>query len=304
MGLDLRIAMLRADAQPMPAARSRARVAIQSVVRFDEHQRIQHVLMMSSFITLALTGLPQKFSDLSISQWWVSLLGGLEVVRIIHRTAGIIMLTDCMYHLTYIVYRMGFQGRMGPLRMLPTPKDGFDMAQQIFYFLGLQKEKPKFDRFNYLEKFDYWAVFWGIAMIGTSGLLLMFPVLATHFLPGQVLPVAITIHSDEAILAVGWILIVHMFNVHLAPWVFPFSPAIFTGKMTAHQCAEDHPLEWERIVAKSGAEPVARALRDEHTPIVAIVGGQMRSAAVASTRGARTRIRRLRQLLSARRMSS
>jgi cytochrome b subunit of formate dehydrogenase len=304
MGLDLRIATLRADAPAMPVAKSRARVAIQSVVRFDTHQRIQHVLMMSSFITLALTGLPQKFSDLSVSQWWVSTLGGLEMVRIIHRTAGTVMLTDCVYHLSYIVYRMGFQGRMGPLRMLPTPKDGIDMAQTIFYFLGLQEQKPKFDRFNYLEKFDYWAVFWGIAMIGTSGLLLMFPVLVTQFLPGQVLPVAITIHSDEAILAVGWILIVHMFNVHLAPWVFPFSPAIFTGKMTAHQCAEDHPLEWERIVAKSGSEPVARALTDAHTPPAAIVAGRIRAAAAASTRGVRTRLRDLLERLSTRRMES
>jgi formate dehydrogenase subunit gamma len=260
--------------------------------------------MMSSFITLALTGLPQKFSDLSVSHWWVSLLGGLEVVRIIHRTAGIIMLTDCMYHLAYLVYRMGFQGRMGPLRMLPTPRDGIDMAETIFYFLGLKEQKPKFDRFNYIEKFDYWAVFWGIAMIGTSGLLLMFPVIATQLLPGQVLPVAITIHSDEAILAVGWILVVHMFNVHLAPWVFPFSPAIFTGKMTAHQCAEDHPLEWQRIVARSGDQPVARALTDSITPPAAIVAGRVRSVAAAPARGARLGLRSLRERLSARRVQS
>ena len=303
MGLDLRLAGLRADAEPMPA-RSRARVAIQSVVRFDEHQRVQHVLMMSSFITLALTGLPQKFSDLSVRQWWVSMLGGLEVVRIIHRTAGVIMLTDCIYHLAYLVFRMGVQGRMGPLRMLPTPKDGIDMAQTIFYFLGLQPEKPKFDRFTYLEKFDYWAVFWGIAMIGTSGLMLMFPVLATQVLPGQVLPIAITVHSDEAILAVGWILIVHMFNVHLAPWVFPFSPAIFTGKMTARQCAEDHPLEWERIVAKGEVAPVATALTDEGTPVISIVTRPARRMAAAAARGTRARYRKLWERLVARRAES
>ena len=304
MGLDLRLAGLRAEAEARPAARTRPKVAIQSVVRFDTHQRVQHVLMMSSFITLALTGLPQKFSDLSISQWWVSLLGGLEMVRIIHRTAGVVMLTDCAYHLAYLVYRMGFQGRMGPLRMLPTPKDGFDMVGAIFYFLGLQPQKPKFDRFNYLEKFDYWAVFWGIAMICTSGLMLMFPVLVTHVLPGQVLQVAITIHSDEAILAVGWILIVHMFNVHLAPWVFPFSPAIFTGKMTARQCAEDHPLEWERIVAQSGSEPVARALTDARTPVVAIAGRRTRDVAASAARGARVGARELRRRLRARRVES
>jgi hypothetical protein len=95
-----------------------------------------------------------------------------------------------------------------------------------------------------------------------------------------------------------------MFNVHLAPWVFPFSPAIFTGKMTAHQCAEDHPLEWQRIVARSGDEPVARALTDAVTPPVAIVAGRVRGAAAAPARGARLGLRSLRARLSARRVQS
>jgi formate dehydrogenase subunit gamma len=254
MGIDLRLLRYReATAELAPA--SKTKPAVETVVRFDPHQRVQHFLMMSSFITLALTGLPQKFSDLSLSQWWVSALGGLEMVRIIHRTAGIIMLTDCLYHLTYLFYRIGVQGKFGPLRMIPTPKDGIDMARTILYFLGLQREKPKFDRFTYLEKFDYWAVFWGIVMIGGSGLVLLFPLVATSVLPAQVIPLGMTIHSDEAVLAVGWILIVHMFNVHLAPWVFPFNPAIFTGRLTAHQVAEDHPLEWERIVAARNTVP-------------------------------------------------
>ncbi len=250
MGIELRIP--RSHAAAVEAAPSRV-VVEDSVVRFDPHQRLQHILMMSSFIILALTGLPQKFSDLSLSRWWVDSLGGLETVRVIHRTAGIVMLTDCVYHLCYLAYRVGIQRQLGPLRMIPTPKDARDVVLTLLYFLGLQPEKPKFDRFSYLEKFDYWAVFWGIVMIGGSGLILIFPVLAVRFLPGQILPVAITIHSDEAILAVGWILVVHMFNVHLAPWVFPFNPAIFTGKMTAHRCAEEHPLEWERITSAERA---------------------------------------------------
>jgi cytochrome b subunit of formate dehydrogenase len=241
-----------------PAASRKARAAEESIVRFDAHQRVQHFLMMSSFITLALTGLPQKFSDLEVSQWWVASLGGLQTVRAIHRTAGVIMLSDCMYHLGYLAYRMGIQRRLGALRMVPSPNDVGDVVQTLLYFLGVKLEKPKFDRFSYMEKFDYWAVFWGIVMIGGSGLILMFPVLASRLLPGQMIPVAITIHSDEAILAVGWILVVHMFNVHLAPWVFPFNPAIFTGKMTAQRCAEEHPLEWERI-ASVGQAPAAPA---------------------------------------------
>jgi len=223
------------------------------VVRFDAHQRVQHLLMMSSFIVLALTGLPQKFSDLGVSRWWVDSLGGLEMVRDIHHVAGFIMLADCVYHLGYLFYRIGVQRRLGCLRMVPTFQDLRDGLQTVLYFLGLAPEKPKFDRFSYLEKFDYWAVFWGIAIIGGSGLALMFPVAVTHLLPGQAVRVALTLHGDEAILAVGWILVMHMFNVHLAPWVFPFNPAIFTGRLSAGRYAEDHPLEWARLEAAGGA---------------------------------------------------
>ena len=225
-----------------------------SVVRFDAHQRVQHFLMMSSFIVLALTGLPQKFSDLGVSQWWVSSLGGLETVRWIHRGAGLTMLADCLYHLTYLCYRIGVQRRLEPLGMIPTPNDLRDAAQSILYYLGVTPEKPKFGRYSYLEKFDYWAVFWGIAMIGTSGLLLMFAVDAARILPGQAISVALTVHSDEALLAVGWIVVVHLFNVHLAPWAFPMNPAIFTGRMRADRYAEEHPLEWRRLDA-SRVEP-------------------------------------------------
>jgi cytochrome b subunit of formate dehydrogenase len=281
-------------------------------VRFDAHQRLQHVFMMSSFIILALTGLPQKFSDLSLSRWWVDTLGGLETVRVIHRTAGVVMLSDCLYHLGYLAYRVGLQRRLGPLRMVPSLKDARDVAQTLLYFLGLQPEKPKFDRFSYLEKFDYWAVFWGIVMIGGSGLLLMFPVLAVRFLSGQVLPVAITVHSDEAILAVGWILVVHMFNVHLAPWVFPFNPAIFTGKMTARRCAEEHPLEWERMmsaerapmrVSAEAAVEVRRpaaAAREERSASLPRAGSSASSWAAGAMRSARVLHRSLWRLVTRR----
>jgi len=225
------------------------------VVRFDPHQRIQHFLMMSSFIVLALTGLPQKFSGLGVSQSWVDMLGGLQTVRQIHRVAGFVMLADCAYHVSYLSYRIGVQRQFGCFRMIPTLQDLRDGARMVLYFLRLASEKPRFGRFSYLEKFDYWAVFWGIAIIGGSGLILTFAVPVSGVLPGQAITVAHTLHSDEAILAVGWILVVHMFNVHLAPWVFPFNPAIFTGKMSAHRYVEDHPLEWASL--ETAAAPSA-----------------------------------------------
>jgi cytochrome b subunit of formate dehydrogenase len=263
---------------PPPAAarvasrRESATVADESVVRFDAHQRLQHFLMMSSFIVLALTGLPQKFSDLGVSQWWVSSLGGLETVRMVHRGVGLTMLTDCLYHLAYLSYRIGVQRRMEPLGMIPTLKDLRQAAQSILYYLGLAPEKPRFGRYSYLEKFDYWAVFWGIAMIGSTGLLLIFAVDAARILPGQALSVALTVHSDEAVLAVGWIAVVHLFNVHLAPWAFPMNPAIFTGRMSAHRYAEEHPLEWERL-ASARAEPRPSRGLPAQRPAPANTGG-------------------------------
>jgi cytochrome b subunit of formate dehydrogenase len=206
-----------------------------------------------------LTGLPQKFSDLGPSQWWVATLGGLQTVRDIHHIAGVIMLSDGVYHVGYLGYRIGIQRRLECFKMLPTFQDVRDGGQMVLYFLGLAKQKPRFGRFSYLEKFDYWAVFWGIVVIGGSGLVLMFAVPVSSVLPGQAVTVARTLHSDEAMLAVGWILVVHMFNVHLAPWVFPFNPAIFTGKMSESRYVEDHPLEWARLEAAASAPQTPQA---------------------------------------------
>jgi len=263
------------DLKLLPPASARAAatsVAEERVVRFDVHQRIQHFLMMSSFIALALTGLPQKFSDIGISQWWVSSLGGLETVRVIHRTAGLTMLADCVYHLAYLSYRIGVQRRLEPLGMIPTPKDMLDAARSILYYLGLTPEKPAFGRYTYLEKFDYWAVFWGIAMIGTTGLILMFAVDAARVLSGGAISAALIVHGDEAVLAVGWIVVVHLFNVHLAPWAFPMNPAIFTGKMSASRYAEEHPLEWRRLEAARAKAPPRQTPR-AHRPASPEAGG-------------------------------
>ncbi|MBI4772544.1 MAG: cytochrome b/b6 domain-containing protein [Chloroflexi bacterium] len=242
-------ASTRYQGQAFASSQSWEEAGEDAIVRFETHQRVQHFLMMSTFIALALTGLPQRFSELGASQWWVSLLGGLEAVRTIHRAAGVIMLVDCFYHVGYLFVRIGVQRRFGAFQMIPTPKDIKDAFHMVRFFLGLEEEKPRFGRFSYLEKFDYWAVFWGIAVIGTSGVVLMFAVAVTKVLPGQVIPLATTVHGDEAVLAVGWIVIVHMFNAHLAPWVFPFNPAIFTGKLSRERYAEDHPLEYSRLTA-------------------------------------------------------
>ncbi len=206
--------------------------------------------MLSAFVVCAVTGLPQKFPDVAASRWWVESLGGIDNVRTIHHWAAYVMLADCAYHIFYLMFRVGVQGRLDALRMIPTPKDFEDAANMFLYYLGAREDKPRFDRFTYLEKFDYWAVFWGIAMIGGSGLVLLFPVTATRFLPGQFLPTAHAIHSDEAMLAVGWIVIAHIFYVHLSPRSFPINTSMFSGRVRRETYREEHPLEYERLVEK------------------------------------------------------
>ena len=117
----------------------------------------------------------------------------------------------------------------------------------VLYLFGLRKEKPMFDTFSYKEKFDYWAVFWGMVIMGVSGLILWFPAIATQWLPGLAVPIAKTAHSDEALLAVLAIAFWHMYNVHFNTSVFPFNKTIFTGKIGKHQMIEEHPLEYARL---------------------------------------------------------
>ncbi|MEE8163328.1 MAG: cytochrome b/b6 domain-containing protein [Anaerolineae bacterium] len=218
------------------------------IVRFDVHQRVQHVVMISSFLVLVLTGFPQKFPQLEVCQWLMDVMGGLQTVRFIHRLAGSVMIFVGLYHVCYVAYTVLVLKRTGPLRMIPNPKDYQDAVRMVQYFLGVTTQKPKFDRFSYLEKFDYWAVFWGMAVMVGSGLILLFPVAVARVLPGQAVIAAFRAHSDEALLAVTWIFIVHIFYAHLAPRVFPFNPAIFTGRLPAGFYREEHPLEYERLV--------------------------------------------------------
>lgn len=133
----------------------------------------------------------------------------------------------------------------GPRSMVPQPKDVRDVIGMFKWFLGLG-ERPKFDRFSYMEKFDYLAVFWGVAMIGGTGLLLWFPTFFSRLLPGWMFNVATIIHADEALLAAGFIFTIHFFNVHFRPEKFPIDLVIFTGRARAEYFEEEHPLEYER----------------------------------------------------------
>ncbi len=225
----------------------------ETITRFDKHQIIQHLSLMTSFTLLVITGLPLKFHDLAISQWWVGIWGGIEVIRSTHHFAAWVIVFACLYHLAYLGYTVIILKRPFPVKMVPNPGDFVKFFQELGYFLGLRKDEPRYDRFNWREKFDYWAIFWGMPIMAGSGFILMYPILVTKYLPGWIVPAALVAHSDEAMLALTWIFLVHVFFNHFAPRVFPLNTSIFTGKVNKERYQQEHPIEYNRLM-KTGEE--------------------------------------------------
>ncbi|MBI2907992.1 MAG: cytochrome b/b6 domain-containing protein [Chloroflexi bacterium] len=218
-----------------------------SIRRFDVHQVTQHGLLAGSFILLTLTGLPLKFHDAALSQWWVSLWGGIEAMRNVHHFAAWVMVLDCAYHLLYLGVTILILKRPFPYKMIPGPQDFVNFFDEMRWFLGLRKDRPRFDRFNWREKFDYWAIFWGMPVMAGSGFVLMYPVLVTQLLPGWIIPTAYVAHSDEAMLAIVWIMLMHVYFAHFPPGAFPVNTTMFTGKMSVERYRLDHPAEYEEM---------------------------------------------------------
>jgi thiosulfate reductase cytochrome b subunit len=210
-----------------------------------------HVVIIVTFLLLALTGLPLKFHTAPWAQTLMNLLGGIDSARVIHRIAAIGTFGYMGVHVVQIFYRWAINREKGlfwgPNSMVPQPSDLKDFWANIRYFL-YAGERPAGDRWTYFEKFDYLAVFWGVMIIGLSGLVLWLPGLFTSFLPGWSLNAAYVIHSDEALLATGFIFVFHFFHTHLRPESFPMDPVVFLGKMPLQQFKTERSLEYQRLI--------------------------------------------------------
>ncbi len=226
----------------------------EKIARFDIHQIIQHATLMVSFILLVVTGVPLKYAGSAISQWWIGMWGGIEATRSVHHFAAWVIVIVCLYHLVYIAYSTLVLKRPFPIKMIPSRQDFIKLFQELGYFVGLRKKRPRYDRFNWREKFDYWAIFWGMPIIAGSGFILMYPVLVTKFLPGWVVPAALVAHGDEAMLALIWIFMVHIFFNHFTPGIFPLNTSIFTGKVPKERYRREHSLEYERLLGTGEKE--------------------------------------------------
>jgi len=214
-------------------------------VRFSLRQRIEHLLVMSLFIVLAVTGFPQKFSEAGWARGLVGVLGGVETARLLHRIAGLAFAAVCAVHLTSVVFLVA-SGRARP-SMVPGKKDFADAIRTLRYYLGLSDEPARFDRFDYRQKFEYWGLVMGGLVMISTGLVLYAPLVVTALLPGVLIPVAKVAHSNEGLMALLVITTWHVYNAHLNPDVFPFDLTMFTGRITKERMEHEHPLELERL---------------------------------------------------------
>ncbi len=223
-----------------------------AVRRFDIHQRIQHWLMLSGVVLLTLTGWPVRAAVLGPGQSLAALLGGPAVTALVHRLAAFLLITSSVYHLGYLTWLA--KNRRLEFSMLPTPKDAIDAGQNILHFLGLAP-KPKFGRFSYVEKFDYWAVFWGVAIMVGTGFVYWFPVQFANILPSWVIVSVQLAHGEEATLCALALFVWHFYNVHLKPSIFPMSWTWLDGQISIENLQEEHALEYEKLLA-ANAVPV------------------------------------------------
>jgi cytochrome b subunit of formate dehydrogenase len=225
-----------------------------------------HVLLILSFFTLVMTGFPLKYYDAAWSKILIGFWGGAHQAGLFHRGAALLLIAI----VAYVVFlslrflfpkgqgRRGFLGRLfGPDSLVPNWKDWEDMKGMALWFLD-RGEMPKFDRWTYWEKFDFWAVFWGMFAIGSSGILLWVPEWSSYLLPGWVLNVASLVHSEEALLAALFIFTVHFFNTHFIPNKFPMDRIIFTGTYTLEDLKEQRPLEYDRLKDSTRLESMKR----------------------------------------------
>jgi formate dehydrogenase gamma subunit len=231
------------------AARSRAKNRV--IVRMDFSQRAQHLVLAVSFFILGWTGFALKFPDSWIGHFPIS----DEWARgWVHRIAGVALLLVGLYHLIYIATTR--QGKRLVGDMAPQWKDLRDVVETILFLIGVRPVKPAIGRFGYAEKVEYWAVVWGIIIMGITGMVIWFKIEVTRWFPRWVIDVATTIHYYEAALACLAIVVWHFYHVIFDPDVYPLNPACLDGRVTKEWLHEEHPLDktGEPVVGSEGSK--------------------------------------------------
>ena len=237
--------------------------------RFSVNERFQHFILVVCVIILAMTGFPVRHAEESWAKPLYDFMGGVEHAPVVHRITGIILLALFFYHTFYWI-RLFYRNRIKRLKrdnqltpksaiieffsmdMMPNKKDARDFVQLWKYLLFFSNRRPQHERMSWREKFDYWAPYLGIPIIGMGGLALWFRDELSHFVPGIFLNAAYIMHTDEALLAVLFIFFVHWYNVHFAPDKFPSANVWITGYLSEEEMIREHYAEYVRVMTDQG----------------------------------------------------
>ena len=260
--------LYRHDSKTFREAKIRTQVDDEWFTRFPPFERFLHLLVVSSFLLLVITGMPLKFSYTHWAKVIFDIIGGPETARTLHRFGALVTFLYFGLHLVSLIkkawrgrkslrdpatgrfeWKRLLQAPFGPDSLVPTLQDWRDFVAHNKWFFG-RGPKPQFGRWTYWEKFDYLAVFWGVAFIGASGLIMWFPTFFTRFLPGWVINIALLVHSDEALLAAGFIFAIHFFNTHFRIEKFPMDTVIFSGRVSKNGMLHERERWYDRLVAE------------------------------------------------------
>jgi len=224
---------------------------IQYYRRWPAMWRLAHLAFAICVLMLVFTGMTLFYADSTWAPLVQSVFGGPRITGTVHRIFAAAFVTIFLTHLVYVTARIARNWRtfrwFGPTSMIPNLKDLSDIYMMFKWFFGLGP-KPQFDKWSYWEKFDYWAPFWGVTIIGASGAMLWFKYLTASILPGWVFNVAMIFHGEEAFLAAGFLFTVHFFNNHWRPENFPLDIMMFTGVMPLEKFKREHSIEYNRLV--------------------------------------------------------
>ncbi len=224
--------------------------------RFSWYWRVNHWVLALSLMFLVFTGMVVMYPNTGWAMRIVPMLGGLEILNNLHHWTGVIFMLAIFGHAAVVlirIFRLKDFDWFGPDSLLPRKKDWADMKGQFRWYFGKGKQ-PRFDRWTYWEKFDYWAVYWGAFVIGSSGLLLWFADSIGQYIPGWIFNLATIAHGLEAFLAVLTLFVVHFFNNHFRPAKFPLDTVMFTGSWDLEELKEERPEEYQRLKASGELE--------------------------------------------------
>ncbi len=230
----------------------------QFIKRFSRFRIAEHWLIAATFAILVVTGLSQKYYEAELSRWIVINLGGIDFVRLIHRSTGLFLSLLMMQHLLTAFF--GVLLRRWEPSILINAKDFEDAIENMKYYFGLAGRPARCDRYDYKQKFEYWGILTGGLLMIISGLTLWFPIPVSRVIPGAIIPAAKALHTNEASIIFVIIALWHIYNSIFSPEVFPMDTSIITGRISKERLMKEHALEYERMFGEKTDLP-------EHVPV-------------------------------------